>query len=127
MNVFTGNLPIMQLFGGGSGGGSMTTTFITFGLVIAIFYFLIIRPQNKKQKKTKQMLSALKKGDRVQSIGGIRGVVQKVNDDTVVVKVDDNTKLEFAKSAVGEVIEVSAEPKKVEKESSSESEESKTE
>lgn len=115
MNVITGNLPLMQLFGG-SGGGSMSTTFITFGLVIAIFYFLIIRPQNKKQKKTKQMLAALKKGDRVQSIGGIRGVVQNVNDETVVVKVDDNTKMEFVKSAIGEVVEVSPEPKKAEKE-----------
>ncbi len=126
MNVITGNLPLMQLFGG-SGGGSMSTTFITFGLVIAIFYFLIIRPQNKKQKKTKQMLSALKKGDRVQSIGGIRGVVQNVSDDSVVVKVDDNTKIEFAKSAIGEVLEVSAELRKVEKESEKTSEESKTE
>ena len=128
MNVITGNLPLMQLFGG-SGGGSMTTTFITFGLVIAIFYFLIIRPQNKKQKQTKNMLAALKKGDKVQSIGGIRGVVQNVGDDTVVVKVDDNTKMEFVKSAIGEVLEVSQEPKKAEKEeseTSKESEESKT-
>ncbi len=100
----------MQLFGGSGGsGGSMATTFVTFGLVIAIFYFLIIRPQNKKQKETKKMLAAIKKGDKVQSIGGIRGVVHNVNDtdNTVVVKVDDNTKLEFAKSAIGEVIEVS--------------------
>ena len=123
MNVITGNLPIMQLFGGGTGGGSMTTTIITFGAVIAIFYFLIIRPQNKKQKETKKMLGALKKGDKVQSIGGIRGVVQNVADDTVVVKVDDNTKMEFVKSAIGEVIEVSAEPKKAEK--SEEAEETK--
>jgi len=124
MNGIAGNLPLMQLFGGG-GGGSMSTTIITFGLVIAIFYFLIIRPQNKKQKKTKNMLSALKKGDKVQSIGGIRGVVQNVNDDTVVVKVDDNTKIEFVKSAIGEVLEVSAELKKVEK--TEDSEESKKE
>ena len=110
MNVFTGNLPLMQLFGGS--GGQMSTTFITFALVILIFYFLIIRPQNKKQKKTKQMLSALKKGDKVQSIGGIRGVVQNVNDDTVVVKVDDNAKMEFVKSAIGEVLEVSEESTK---------------
>jgi preprotein translocase subunit YajC len=108
MNVITGGLPLMQLFGGG--GGQMSTTFITFGLVIAIFYFLIIRPQNKKQKKTKEMLAALKKGDRVQSIGGIRGVVQNVGDDSVVVKIDDNTKVEFVKSAIGEVIEVSRAP-----------------
>lgn len=74
------------------------------------------------------MLAALKKGDKVQSIGGIRGVVQNVSDDTVVVKVDDNTKMEFAKSAIGDVLEVSAEPKKVEKtEDSKESEDSKTE
>ena len=125
MNVFAGGLPIMQLFGGGSGGGSMSTTFITFGLVIAIFYFLIIRPQNKKKKQTQSMLAALKKGDKVQSIGGIRGVVHNVSDETVVVKVDDNTKIEFVKSAIGEVLEVSAEPKKVEK--VSESGESKTE
>lgn len=111
MNVIAGNLPLMQLFGG-AGGGQMSTTFITFGLVIAIFYFLIIRPQNKKQKKTKNMLAALKKGDKVQSIGGIRGVVHNVSDDTVVVKVDDNTKMEFAKSAIGEVIEVSEESAK---------------
>ena len=112
MNVITGYLPLMQLFGGGGGGGQMSTTFITFALVIAIFYFLIIRPQSKKQKETKRMLGALKKGDKVQSIGGIRGVVQNVADDTVVVKVDDNTKLEFAKSAIGEVIEVSEAAKK---------------
>jgi len=110
MNVFAGNLPLMQLFGGG--GGQMSTTFITFALVILIFYFLIIRPQNKKQKKTKNMLAALKKGDKVQSIGGIRGVVHNVSDDSVVVKVDDNTKMEFAKSAIGEVIEVSEESTK---------------
>ncbi len=121
MNVIMGSMPLMQ-FGGG---GSMTTTVITFGAVIAIFYFLIIRPQNKKQKQTKNMLAALKKGDRIQSIGGIRGVVQKVNDDTVVVKVDDNTKLEFLKSAIGEVLEVSSEPQKTEKVSEKPAEESK--
>ena len=112
MNVITGFLPLMQLFGGSGGGGQMSTTFITFALVIAIFYFLIIRPQNKKKKETQSMLSALKKGDKVQSIGGIRGVVQNVTDSSVVVKVDDNTKMEFAKSAIGEVLEVSEAAKK---------------
>ncbi|MDC7126009.1 MAG: preprotein translocase subunit YajC [Spirochaetales bacterium] len=112
MSVFTGSLPIMQV---GASGGSMTTTIIMFAAVIAIFYFFIIRPQNKKQKETKNMLAALKKGDKVQSIGGIRGVVQNVSDTTVVVKVDDNTKMEFSKSAISEVLEVSPESKKVEK------------
>jgi preprotein translocase subunit YajC len=96
-------LPLLQDGGGAS--GQLITTFVTFGLVIAIFYFLIIRPQNKRQKETKRMLEALKKGDRVVTIGGIRGLVQSVKDDTVVVKVDDQVKLEFSKSAVSNVLE----------------------
>jgi preprotein translocase subunit YajC len=96
-------LPLLQDGGGAS--GQLITTFVTFGLVIAIFYFLIIRPQNKRQKETKRMLEALKKGDRVVTIGGIRGLVQSVKDDTVVIKVDDQVKLEFSKSAVSNVLE----------------------
>lgn len=96
-------LPLLQDGGGAS--GQLITTFVTFGLVIAIFYFLIIRPQNKRQKETKRMLEALKKGDRVVTIGGIRGLVQAVKDDTVVIKVDDQVKLEFSKSAVSNVLE----------------------
>ncbi len=107
MTNFFANLP--QLLGasevGASGGsGQMVTTFITFGLVILIFYFLIIRPQNKKQKEAKKMLSALKKGDKVVSIGGVHGTVVSVKEQTTVVKVDDNTKLEFSKSAISSVV-----------------------
>ena len=69
----------------GGGGGGMTTTFITFALVIGIFYFLIIRPQNKRKKETQNMLSNLSKNDKIQTIGGIRGVVQDVKEDSVVV------------------------------------------
>ena len=104
------NLPLlmgMPAGGEGSSGGSgqLVTTVITFGLVILIFYFLIIRPQSKKQKEQKRMLSEIKKGDKVVTIGGIRGTVQTVHEETVVVKVDDNTKLEFSKSAVSSVVE----------------------
>ncbi|ADK82336.1 preprotein translocase subunit YajC [Sediminispirochaeta smaragdinae] len=103
------NLPILMGAPEGAaasgGSGQMMTTFVTFGLVILIFYFLIIRPQNKKQKDAKRMLEALKKGDRVVSIGGIRGTVVSVKDQTVVLKVDDNTKLEFTKSAISTVVE----------------------
>ena len=98
--------------GSGGGGGQLFTAFITFGLVIAIFYFLIIRPQNKKQKETKRMLAAVKKGDRVTTIGGIRGTVMSVKEDTVVVKVDSSTKLEFSKSAVSQVLEQEQKKKK---------------
>lgn len=90
---------------GSGGGGSMVMTFVTFGLVIVIFYFLIIRPQNKKKKDTENMLKSLQKNDRVVSVGGIRGIVFSVKDDTVIVKVDESTKLEFSKSAIAQVLE----------------------
>ena len=88
-----------------SGPASIAPTLVTFGLVFAIFYFLIIRPQNKRQKETKQMLSALKKGDRVVTIGGIRGTVFSLKEDVVVLKVDDNTKIKFSRSAVSSVVD----------------------
>ncbi|MBL7007266.1 MAG: preprotein translocase subunit YajC, partial [Spirochaetia bacterium] len=91
--------------GTSSSGGSMVTTFITFGLIIVVFYFLIIRPQRKRDKDTKAMINAVKKGDKVVTIGGIRGTVMSVKDTVIVLKVDDNTKLEFNKSAVSTVLE----------------------
>ncbi len=99
-------MPSSGTTGTSSGGsGQLVTTIITFGLVILIFYFLIIRPQSKKQKETKRMLSEIKKGDKVVTIGGIRGTVQTVRDETVVLKVDDQMKLEFSKSAISSVVE----------------------
>jgi preprotein translocase subunit YajC len=77
--------------------------FLPLIAIFAIFYFLIIRPQNKKQKDTQKMLSALKKGDRIVTIGGIHGVIQTVKENTVIVRVDDTTKLEFSRSAVSGV------------------------
>ncbi len=106
--------------GGGSASGQMMTTFVTFGLVILIFYFLIIRPQNKKQKETQKMIAALKKGDKVATIGGIRGTIISVKEQTVVVKVDDNSKIEFSKSAVASVLD----KKQVKEEEVQDSEES---
>jgi preprotein translocase subunit YajC len=84
--------------------GSMMTTFVTFGLIIVIFYFLIIRPQKKRDKETKEMLSSIKKGDKVVSIGGIHGTVVAVKETTVVVKVDDNTRMEFSRNAISSIV-----------------------
>jgi preprotein translocase subunit YajC len=90
--------------GGGEGGtSSFITTLIPFVLIIAIFYFLIIRPQNKKQKETQRMLQALKKGDKVVTVGGIHGVIQSVKEGSVIVKVDENTKMEFSRSAISNI------------------------
>jgi preprotein translocase subunit YajC len=121
MNQIPFYVPLLQAAPGGS--GQLATTFITFGLVFLIFYFLIIRPQNKKQKEARQMLANLKKGDRVVTIGGIRGTIQAVKDDAVVLKVDDNTKIEFNKTAVAAVLNPAKpekqEPEKLEADSSS--------
>jgi preprotein translocase subunit YajC len=85
--------------------------FLPFVAIIAIFYFLIIRPQNKKQKETQRMLGALKKGDRVITIGGIHGVIQSVKDQSIVLKVDDNVRLEFNRSAISSVESAAKEEK----------------
>ncbi|QTQ13499.1 preprotein translocase subunit YajC [Treponema parvum] len=88
-----------------AGGANSIVSFAPFALIILIFYFFIIRPQSKKQKETQKMLDALKKGDKVITIGGIHGVISSVKERTVVVKVDDNTKIEFNRSAVSAVVQ----------------------
>jgi preprotein translocase subunit YajC len=99
---------------GSQGGMGALLNFLPFIAIIAIFYFLIIRPQNKKQKETQKMLSALKKGDHVVTIGGVHGTIQSVREKTVVVKVDDSTKIEFSRSAVASVEAVARDEEKKE-------------
>jgi len=91
--------------------GQMISTLVTFGLVFVVFYFLIIRPQNKKQKDMKKMIEAVKKGDKIVTIGGIHGVVAAVKETTVMVKVDDGTRIEFSKSAIASVSPAKVEEK----------------
>ena len=92
-----------------AGSGSMLMSVLPFGLIILIFYFFIIRPQNKKQKETEKMLSALKKGDKVVTVGGIHGVISSTKEKTVIVKVDDNAKIEFSRNAIATVVVEKAE------------------
>ncbi|MBK5200310.1 MAG: preprotein translocase subunit YajC [Spirochaetaceae bacterium] len=84
--------------------GSMATSLITFALIIVIMYFLIIRPQRKKDKDAKALVNSVAKGDKVVTIGGIHGTVVAVREKTVVVKVDDNSRIEFTKGAISTVI-----------------------
>ena len=67
--------------------GGMISTVIMLVLMVAIFYFLLIRPQRKKDKKVKEMLNALKAGDRICTIGGIYGTIVSLKDDTVTLAV----------------------------------------
>jgi len=71
--------------------------------IFAIFYFMIIRPQKAKEKEHQKMLGALNKNDEVVTSSGIHGTVVNVKDKTVVVRVDENVKLEFEKNAVAVV------------------------
>jgi preprotein translocase subunit YajC len=87
----------------GAGGGSVLGTFLPLIAIILIFYLLIIRPQNKKRKETEKMLGALKEKDKVVTIGGLHGVITKVKESTVIIKVDDNVRLEFSRSAISSV------------------------
>ncbi len=111
-------MSFMPLLQGGAAQGSVFMPIVTFGLVFVIFYFFIIRPQNKKQKDTEKMISALKKGDKIITIGGIHGEVTSAKEQTVIVRVDDSCKLEFSRSAIASVIVDEKTEKKSKKEKS---------
>ncbi|WP_077621386.1 preprotein translocase subunit YajC [Sediminibacillus massiliensis] len=73
-------------------------------LMFVIFYFLLIRPQQKKQKQVRQMQSDLKKGDKVITIGGMHATVHAIDEGTLVLTTQDGTKLTYDRSAVREVV-----------------------
>lgn len=92
---------------------SLLGMFIPMVLMIAIFYFLLIRPQRKKDKKVKDMLANLKKGDRVTTIGGIYGTILNIKDETITLAVGQTgekpTEMTVARWAIRGVEEVSVE------------------
>lgn len=92
----------------------MLLSVLPFVLMFAIFYFLLIRPQQKKQRERGSMLNALKKGDKVTTIGGMHGTIDTITDDTIVLKVNDVTKLTFDRSAINAVTARAAAEKKTE-------------
>ncbi|CAD7841451.1 Preprotein translocase subunit YajC (TC 3.A.5.1.1) [Olavius algarvensis spirochete endosymbiont] len=94
----------VQTPGGAEGGsGGYVQVLIIVG-IFAIFYFLIIRPQRRKQKETKRMIEGVRKGDKITTIGGIRGVVKNVMEKSIIIEVDNKgTTLEFMKTAIGSV------------------------
>jgi preprotein translocase subunit YajC len=85
-------------------------TLLPFLFMGVIFYFLLIRPQQKRQKQHQQLMSNLKTGDRVVTSSGIHGLIANVKDTTFLLKVADNVKIEIDKSAVAGV-EKTSEPK----------------
>jgi preprotein translocase subunit YajC len=88
--------------------------FLPWILMIVVFYFIIMRGSRKDQQRQKNMLASLKRNDRVQTIGGIRGTIVDVREDEIVVKVDEsnNVKMRFARGAVKEVLSSESPPAK---------------
>jgi preprotein translocase subunit YajC len=89
-------------------GGGIGSFFIPLIFIFVIMYFVMIRPQKKRQQQQQQLMANLKTGDRVVTNGGIHGLISNVKENTVVVKVADNVKIEMEKSAIATVLKESS-------------------
>jgi len=90
---------------GGGGSSAIVTQLLFFAAIFAIFYFLLIRPQQKQKRDRATMLTALKKGDRVVTSGGLYGTITGLDEHKVTLRVADQVRLEFDRSAVARVVE----------------------
>ena len=86
-----------------TGASGMSSMLVTLVLMLAVFYFMLIRPENKRKKEAEQMRSSVKNGDKITTIGGIVGKVVMVNPTTIVIETsDDRVRLELTKWAVSQ-------------------------
>ena len=93
--------------GGTSGTGSSGSPMSLIFMIIAIFavmYFLMIRPQQRQKKQHQELLSKIAKGDKVVTVGGIHGTIVGVKDNTVIVKIADNVKVEVSRASITKVV-----------------------
>lgn len=84
--------------------GGMFTPLLFLGLMVVVFYFFIMRPQQKRNKERNKMLTNLAIGDNIVTIGGLNGTIEKLMDDKIVLKVNENTSLTFDKFAINHVV-----------------------
>ena len=82
----------------------MLGTVLPLVLMFAIFYFLLIRPQQKQQKAVREMQNSLTKGDKIVTIGGLHGILDSIDENKIVVKVGDGTRLTFDRKSIREVV-----------------------
>jgi preprotein translocase subunit YajC len=90
--------------GGNGGGGSLVSTLIMFGAIFAIFYFMIIRPQQKKAKERTKLLSNLEKGDKIVTSGGVHATIVGLEEKTALIEIAPNVKVKVERSAIGTVV-----------------------
>ncbi len=101
----TSNILLFAPPPGQEGGGSgLIGTLIMFGAIFLIFYFLIIRPQQKRTKEREKMISEVKKGDKIVTSSGIHGIVAGLDEKTALIQVSDTVKIKFEKSAIATVL-----------------------
>ncbi|CAI9396858.1 preprotein translocase subunit YajC [Niallia sp. Sow4_A1] len=81
---------------------------LPFILMFVLFYFLLIRPQQKRQRSVRDMQSSLKKGDKIVTIGGMHATIDAIDEGTIVLKSKDGSRLTFDRNAIREVVESSA-------------------
>ncbi len=93
---------------GGSGTGAVAMQLMFFAAIFAVFYFLLIRPQQKQRRDREQMLGAIKRGDRVVTTSGLHGTVTGLSEHTITLRVSDQVKLEFDRASVGRIVTVGA-------------------
>ena len=86
--------------GSGEGGPSLFTSFIPILLIFVIFYFLLIRPQQKKQKQHQEMLGALRKGDNIITTGGVLGRITGLTDQYAVIEVQEKVRMRVLRSHI---------------------------
>jgi preprotein translocase subunit YajC len=96
---------ILMMGQGGEQGGGSLLGFLPFILIILVMYFLMIRPQVRRQKERQKMIDAVQKGDNIITTGGIHGKIMGFTDDgkTVIVRIDDNVKINIDRSAINSV------------------------
>jgi preprotein translocase subunit YajC len=92
--------------GGASGPAAFVQPLILFGAMFAIFYFIVLRPQQRQKAERERMLAALKKGDKVVTSSGMHGTVVTLGEHTVTLRVADQVKVEFDRGAIGRVVGV---------------------
>ncbi|HQF42877.1 MAG TPA: preprotein translocase subunit YajC [Ignavibacteriaceae bacterium] len=90
--------------GGEAGGGSLISTLIMFGAIFAIFYFMIIRPQQKRAKEREKLLSNIEKGDKIITSGGVHATIVGIEEKTVLIEIAPNVKIKIERSAIGSVV-----------------------
>lgn len=102
---FLGAIFAMAAPSGGQGGSpNWYSTLVPLVVIFGIFYFLMIRPQQKQQKKHREMISAMRKGDKIVTRGGMHGTIYGIADNVVTIEVADNVKIKFNREAISAIV-----------------------